>query len=53
MSEPMHHDDNTLYKVLYALQRAGLSTTEATEVITDMQNQGIYFRENARVDETT
>lgn len=51
MSE-LTHDENTLRKVYDALRRAGLSEQAATDAISDMQNQGIYFREAAS-EETT
>lgn len=40
-----HHDDKTLVKVLATLERVGLDDLRAMEVITELLNAGILFRE--------
>jgi len=42
---PLHHTDETLIKVYQALRKANIDPDEAQGIISDMQNQGIYFRE--------
>jgi hypothetical protein len=44
------HTEDTLRKVFDALRRAGLSERQAIDTISDMQNQGIYFRENLKTE---
>lgn len=39
------HDEQTLLKVLDSLKESGLTDTEASIVIREMQNKGILFRE--------
>jgi hypothetical protein len=38
----------TMNKVFGALRRAGLNDEQAIEAVSDMQNEGIYFREVRR-----
>ena len=40
-----YHDDQTLVKVYRALVASGASDTQAVEAISEMQNEGILFRE--------
>lgn len=47
-SENLHHDENTLTRVLNALRRSGLTTEQAMAAIHEMQNSSILFREYAR-----
>lgn len=42
--------EDTLRKVFDALRRVGLTEQQAIDTISDMQNQGIYFRENLKTD---
>jgi len=44
----LYHDQDTMWKVHEALRRAGLTGTQAINVVNDMQNQGILFREAPR-----
>lgn len=50
-SDITHHDENTLMKVHKALAANGLEGQDATDVIGDMQNEGILFRERASDEE--
>lgn len=40
-----HHDDKTLVKVLATLERVGLDEVKAMEVINELLNADILFRE--------
>lgn len=42
------HTEFTMYTVHGALVRSGLSSQQATDAITELQNSGILFRERAR-----
>ena len=44
-SDILHHDDETLNKVLAAMIRSGLSMVQARDAIREMQNDQILFRE--------
>lgn len=46
-AERTTYDDQTLHKVYRALARAGLSHAQASDAVTEMQNEGILFRERA------
>lgn len=46
-TEALTHNEETLFKVHRALVRAGLDERQATGCISDMQNNGILFRESA------
>lgn len=43
--EELYFDDRTMEKVRMALWRSGMSYDEATDVIHNLQNAGILFRE--------
>jgi len=45
MNDTTAHDENTIIKVFSALCRAGLSDQQVSDAITEMQNEGILFRE--------
>lgn len=50
MNEPVReeietHDHNTLDKVYKGLTKTGLDHQQAVDAITNMQNEGILFRE--------
>lgn len=47
-SEPLHYDEFTLMKVRRALLKYGISDNICTDLITNMQNEGILFRERPR-----
>lgn len=40
-----HYTENTLFKVYDVLRAAGLDETQSRDAISEMQNQGILFRE--------
>ncbi len=44
--EELHHDENTLRKVYEGLLAAGIFGQQAVDVVKQIQNQGILFREN-------
>lgn len=50
-SDITHHDEGTLMKVYKALAANGLEGQDAIDVISDMQNEGILFRERASDEE--
>lgn len=50
-SDVTHHDEGTLVKVHKALAANGLEGQDAIDIITDMHNEGILFREPASDDE--
>jgi hypothetical protein len=39
------HGDETMRKVMEALEKSGLSSGQALDAIREMQNSGILFRE--------
>lgn len=43
--EELHHDENTLRKVYEGLMKAGIFGQQAVDAVSEMQNQGILFRE--------
>lgn len=43
--EDLHHDENTLRKVYEGLLKAGIYGQQAVDVVSEIQNQGILFRE--------
>lgn len=43
--EDLHHDENTLRKVYEGLLKAGIFGQQAVDAVSEMQNQGILFRE--------
>lgn len=43
--EITHHDENTLRKVYQGLLEAGIYGEQAVAVVSNIQNQGIFFRE--------
>lgn len=43
--EPSSYDDFTMQKVHDGLERAGLDLRQRTDAISEMQNEGILFRE--------
>lgn len=43
--EDLHHDENTLRKVYEGLLKAGIYGQQAVDAVSEMQNQGIIFRE--------
>lgn len=43
--ERVHHDEDTLRKVYDALEQAGISKKKAPDVVANMLNRGILFRE--------
>lgn len=43
--EDLHHDENTLRKVYEGLLKAGIFGQQAVDVVSEIQNQGILFRE--------
>lgn len=43
-----HFDEDTLFKVINALVRSGLTEQQATDAINEMQNAGILFRERSK-----
>jgi hypothetical protein len=45
--EDLYYDDFTMFKVARAMVRAGLGDDEIQKVVTELQNAGILFRENA------
>lgn len=42
------HNEGTMRKVYDALERAGLTYQQSIDCISDMQNNGLYFREASR-----
>lgn len=40
-----YHDDNTMFKVVGALESAGLNEQHIQDAVREMQNAGILFRE--------
>ena len=46
IKEELHHDENTLRKVYEGLLKAGIFGQQAVDAVSEMQNQGILFREN-------
>lgn len=45
VKEELHHDENTLKKVYEGLLAAGIFGQKAVDAVSEMQNQGILFRE--------
>jgi hypothetical protein len=43
--EELYYDEDTLFKVLYALVRAGLSMDQANAAIDRINEDGVLFRE--------
>lgn len=41
----MYVDENTLFKAYKALTRCGLSDDQALDVVNEVMNAGVYFRE--------
>lgn len=41
----LSHDENTLIKVYQSMRNAGISESQATTAMHNMQNEGLYFRE--------
>ena len=48
MPDPLHYDEQTLFKVRHALVSGGVTDAQALDLITAMQNAGILFRERPR-----
>lgn len=46
IKEELHYDENTLRKVYEGLLKAGIFGQQAVDAVSEMQNQGILFREN-------
>lgn len=47
-SEPVYYDEFTLMKVRRAIIKYGISDNICTDLISNMQNEGILFRERPR-----
>lgn len=45
--ERVRHDEGTLQKVYDAIQSLGYTSAEVSDMVTEMQNAGILFRERA------
>lgn len=43
--EELHHDEQTLAKVYAALLKHGIFGQKAVDIVSDIQNEGILFRE--------
>lgn len=43
--ERLHHDENTLHKVYDSLLKYKVSPNSVREIVSDMQNRGLLFRE--------
>lgn len=50
-AERLHHDENTLRKVYDAIMKNGLSRKTAEDVVNNLQNAGILFRERRPLSE--
>lgn len=50
MSENLTHSEETMQKVWGALLKAGLSEQKVIDVVSDMQNAGILFRERGETE---
>jgi len=48
MIESTYYDEQTLTKVYRALERAGIDPEARQDAVSEMQNEGILFRERAR-----
>jgi hypothetical protein len=46
-SQELHHDDKTLEKVKLVLYRALSTEREVIDIISNLQNEGILFRERS------
>jgi hypothetical protein len=46
-SGELYYDDYTMFKVARAMLRAGLDDDSIQKVVTELQNAGILFREEA------
>lgn len=48
MKDRVTHDQDTMTKVFGSFERAGLSAQQGLDIVADMQNQGILFREGRK-----
>lgn len=46
--EKVHYDDETMWTVREAMGKTGLKATSVEEIINNLQNAGILFRERAK-----